>query len=157
MEGPGGTLIVFDTDGFPSAGILQEGKRLLVRARTQLSGWLRRRTRRDWVAAALILGLFLPLLRPAEAGDAQSVKPTTTASDAEFDGECVMGLALGKDIKTDCSVSTVYGGRTYCFGNETAKQLFLKKPDEFLLQAHVYYSSKQPAQSDSNIDPKAGE
>ncbi|MEZ5875222.1 MAG: hypothetical protein R3D30_10465 [Hyphomicrobiales bacterium] len=63
--------------------------------------------------------------------------------DAEFGGECVMGLALGKDIETDCSVSTVYKGKTYCFGNETAKSLFLKRPDDFLLQAHVYYSSKQ--------------
>jgi YHS domain-containing protein len=68
---------------------------------------------------------------------------TAAASEAEFGGECVMGLALGKDIKTDCSVTTVYNGRTYCFGNETAKTLFLKKPDEFLLQAHIYYSSKQ--------------
>jgi YHS domain-containing protein len=65
-----------------------------------------------------------------------------SANEAEFDGECVMGLALGKDIKTDCSVKTVYGGRTYCFGNETAKQLFLKKPQEFLLQAQIFYSSK---------------
>jgi YHS domain-containing protein len=56
----------------------------------------------------------------------------------------VMGLALGKDIHTDCSVNTVYKGKTYCFGNETAKQLFLKKPDEFLLQAQIYYASKQP-------------
>jgi YHS domain-containing protein len=63
--------------------------------------------------------------------------------DAEFEGECVMGLALGKEIKTDCSVSTVYGGKTYCFGNETARELFLKKPEEFLLKAHVFYSSKQ--------------
>ena len=61
----------------------------------------------------------------------------------EFGGECVMGLALGKEIKTDCSVSTVYGGKTYCFGNETARELFLKKPDEFLLQAQIFYSSKQ--------------
>jgi YHS domain-containing protein len=68
------------------------------------------------------------------------------AGEPEFDGECVMGLALGKDIETDCSVNTVYNGRTYCFGNETAKTLFLKKPDEFLLQAHVYFSSKQPEQ-----------
>src|SRR5215510_11329355 len=94
------------------------------------------------VAAALLLGLSLS---------------AAAADEAEFDGECVMGLALGKDIKTDCSVSTVYDGKTYCFGNETAKQLFLKKPDEFLLQAHVYYSSKQPAQSESNIEPKASE
>jgi YHS domain-containing protein len=64
------------------------------------------------------------------------------AAEGEFDGECVMGLALGKEIKTDCSVSTVYGGKTYCFGNETARELFLKKPDEFLLKAHIFYSSK---------------
>ena len=112
--------------------------------------------RQCWVAAALILGLFIPLVPPATAGDAESTNSAAAASDAEFDGECVMGLALGKDIKTDCSVSTVYGGRTYCFGNETAKQLFLKKPDEFLLQAHVYYSSK-PAQSGSNTEPKPAE
>jgi YHS domain-containing protein len=65
------------------------------------------------------------------------------AAEAEFGGECVMGLALGKEIKTDCSVNTVYGGKTYCFGNETAKSLFLKKPEEFLLQAQIFYSSKQ--------------
>jgi YHS domain-containing protein len=65
------------------------------------------------------------------------------ATEGEFGDECVMGLALGKDIKTDCSVNTVYNGKTYCFGNETAKSLFLKKPEEFLLQAQIFYSSKQ--------------
>lgn len=79
------------------------------------------------LAFVLIVGLSLPA-EPAEG---------------EFDGECVMGLALGKEIKTDCSVSTVYGGKTYCFGNETARELFLKKPEEFLLKAHIFYSSKQ--------------
>ena len=57
-----------------------------------------------------------------------------------------MGLALGKDIKTDCSVNTVYNGKTYCFGNETAKSLFLKRPEEFLTQAQIFYSSKQTPQ-----------
>ena len=65
------------------------------------------------------------------------------ATEGEYGNECVMGLALDKDIKTDCSVNTVYKGKTYCFGNETAKTLFLKKPEEFLLQAQIYYSSKQ--------------
>jgi len=65
------------------------------------------------------------------------------SSDGEFGGECVMGLALGKDIQTDCSVSTVYKGKTYCFGNEKAKTLFLKRPDDFLLQAQIYYNSKK--------------
>jgi len=65
------------------------------------------------------------------------------ATEGEFDGECVMGLALGKDIKTDCSVKTDYEGKTYCFGNEEAKKLFLKNPDEFLLKAQIYYSSRK--------------
>ena len=69
---------------------------------------------------------------------------TAATTEGEFDDNCVMGLALGKDIKTDCSVNTVYAGKTYCFGNETAKQLFLKKPDEFLLKAQIFYSSKPP-------------
>ena len=66
------------------------------------------------------------------------------ATQGEFDDNCVMGLALGKEIRTDCSVNTVYAGKTYCFGNETARQLFLKKPDEFLLKAQIFYSSKPP-------------
>jgi hypothetical protein len=118
---------------------------------------MKRRVRQCGVVAALILGLLIPLVPPATAGDAESSNPAASASDAEFDGECVMGLALGKDIKTDCSVSTVYSGKKLCFGNETARTLFLKKPDEFLLQAHVYYSSKQPSQSGSNIEPKPAE
>ena len=64
------------------------------------------------------------------------------ATEGEFDGECVMGLALGKEIKTDCSVNIVDAGKTYCFGNETARELFLKKPEEFLLKAQIFYSSK---------------
>jgi YHS domain-containing protein len=86
------------------------------------------RTGRSWaIAAILTLGLGVQ---------------AAAAVDGEFGGECVMGLALGKEIKTDCSVNTVYGGKTYCFGNETARELFLKKPEDFLLRAHVFYSSK---------------
>jgi YHS domain-containing protein len=63
-------------------------------------------------------------------------------TEGEFGNECVMGLALGKDIKTDCSVNTTFDGKTYCFGNEQAKAIFLKRPEEFLTKAQVYYSSK---------------
>jgi YHS domain-containing protein len=71
------------------------------------------------------------------------ISAAAAATQGEFGNECVMGLALGKDIQTDCSVNTVYDGKTYCFGNEQARELFLKKPEEFLLKAHVYHSSKQ--------------
>ncbi len=40
MEGPRGTLLIFDTDGFHTGGHLLPGReRLLVRSRTLLSGW----------------------------------------------------------------------------------------------------------------------
>jgi len=83
---------------------------------------------------ALTVTTMLGLAAPAAAA----------ATQGEFDDNCVMGLALGKEIKTECSGNTVYAGSTYCFGNETAKQLFLKKPDEFLLKAQIFYSSKPP-------------
>jgi len=87
---------------------------------------------KTWLPSALVLTLVLAV----GIGRAR-------AAEGEFGDECVMGLALGKDIKTDCSVNTVYNGKTYCFGNETAKQLFLKKPEEFLTKAQIYYASKQ--------------
>ena len=95
---------------------------------------MRRPTKTLALAAVVMLG--------AGAGAALAVETT----EGEFGGECVMGLALGKDIQTDCSVNTAYRGKTYCFGNETARMLFLKRPDDFLLQAHIYHSSKQDAQ-----------
>jgi YHS domain-containing protein len=52
------------------------------------------------------------------------------ATEGEFDNLCTMGLALGQEIPTDCSVNAEIDGKTYCFGNEQAKILFLKKPEE---------------------------
>jgi YHS domain-containing protein len=65
------------------------------------------------------------------------------AAGGEYEDLCVMGLALGKDIKTDCSVSETINGRTYCFGNEVAKQIFMKDPEGNLVKAEVYYASKR--------------
>lgn len=61
----------------------------------------------------------------------------------EFGNECVTNLALGRTSMTDCSINTVYKGKTLCFGTEKSRELFLKNPDELLLRAHVFYSSKQ--------------
>jgi YHS domain-containing protein len=66
------------------------------------------------------------------------------ATQGEFGNQCVMSLALGKDYQTDCSVNAEYEGKTYCFGNETAREVFFKKPDEFLAKARAYYGSKHP-------------
>ena len=66
------------------------------------------------------------------------------AATGEFDNMCTEGLALGKDVKTDCSVNTVIDGKTYCFGNEQAKTMFMKDPKGNLAKAQTYYSSRQP-------------
>jgi hypothetical protein len=64
MEGPRGTLIVFDTEGFHSAGTLQDGnERLLIRARSLLGGRFDYRLFRE-VAERSPLRLLLPLLVP---------------------------------------------------------------------------------------------
>ena len=62
----------------------------------------------------------------------------------QFDNMCTEGLALGKDIKTDCSVNATIDGKTYCFGNEQAKTDFMKDPKGNMAKAQSYYSSKHP-------------
>jgi len=62
------------------------------------------------------------------------------ATEGEFDNMCTMGLALDKEVETDCSVNTEYEGKTYCFGNEQAKEIFLKNPEENLKKAEAAYS-----------------
>jgi YHS domain-containing protein len=63
------------------------------------------------------------------------------AATGEFNNMCTEGLALGKDVKTDCSVNTVIDGKTYCFGNEDAKTMFMKDPKGNMAKAQEYYSS----------------
>jgi YHS domain-containing protein len=63
------------------------------------------------------------------------------AATGEFDNMCTEGLALHKDVKTDCSINTIIKGKTYCFGSEQAKADFMKNPDANLAKAQEYYSS----------------
>jgi YHS domain-containing protein len=55
-----------------------------------------------------------------------------------------MGLALGKDVATDCSINAAIGGRTYCFGSKEAMADFMKDPEGNLAKAQAYYSKKNP-------------
>jgi YHS domain-containing protein len=64
---------------------------------------------------------------------------STAALAAEFDNMCAMGLALGKDVHTDCTISGEIGGKTYCFGNADAKTQFMKDPEGNLAEAQAYY------------------
>lgn len=58
----------------------------------------------------------------------------------EYDNMCAMGLALGKDISTDCSIHAEIQGKTYCFGSKDAMADFMKDTEGNLAKAQAYYS-----------------
>jgi YHS domain-containing protein len=66
------------------------------------------------------------------------------ATTGEFNNMCTKGLALGKDINTDCSVNAILDGKTYCFGSEAAKTEFMKDPKGNMAKAQSYYNSQHP-------------
>jgi YHS domain-containing protein len=82
------------------------------------------------------------ILAPAIAG---AMLFATAAMAGEYDNLCTMGLSLGKDIKTDCSISSQVEGKTYCFGDKGAMDTFMKDPKGNLAKAQTYYSSKHPS------------
>ncbi|MEM8573620.1 MAG: hypothetical protein AAGF48_03185 [Pseudomonadota bacterium] len=63
------------------------------------------------------------------------------AGPGQYDNMCAMGLALGKQVKTDCSINGMIGGQKYCFGTEEAKTAFMKDADGNLSKASKYYES----------------
>ena len=67
---------------------------------------------------------------------------STAALAGEYGDLCTMGLAMGKDIQTDCSINAKLQGKTYCFGSKEAMAEFMKNPTENLAKAQTYYSKK---------------
>jgi len=66
------------------------------------------------------------------------------AASGEYNNMCSMGLALGKDVQTDCSINAQLQGKTYCFGSKEAMAEFMKDPTANLAKAEAYYSKKHP-------------
>ena len=57
------------------------------------------------------------------------------AAQGEFGDVCNLGLTIGKEVKTDCSVSDVIGAKTYWFSSIDAKRKFMKDPTAMLAKA----------------------
>ena len=62
----------------------------------------------------------------------------------EYGNKCAMGLAMGKDVQTDCSVNIQIQGKTYCFSSSSALTQFMADPSGNLTKAQAYYSKKNP-------------
>jgi uncharacterized protein YjbI with pentapeptide repeats/YHS domain-containing protein len=61
---------------------------------------------------------------------------------AEFGDHCTYSLSEGRLFKTQCLISTVYEGKTYCFGTESGKDEFLDHPHEMLAKAKAFYEKQ---------------
>lgn len=66
---------------------------------------------------------------------------TAIAASGEFKNECALGLALGKHVKTDCSVNSTADGKVYCFSSEDAKAMFSKDPKGNMMKAQEFFAS----------------
>ncbi len=58
----------------------------------------------------------------------------------EFGDHCTTGLAKGSLIKTKCDINEIYQGKTYCFGNASARDTFLLDPEATINKAASFYA-----------------
>jgi YHS domain-containing protein len=65
----------------------------------------------------------------------------------EFGDHCTTGLSKGALVKTQCEINEVFGGKTYCFGNEGARDSFLLDPQSTIDKAATFYAKKAEAES----------
>lgn len=63
----------------------------------------------------------------------------TAAMAGEYTNYCAMGLASGKKIQTDCSISSQLEGKTYCFGSSEAMAEFMKDSKGNLAKADEFF------------------
>ena len=73
------------------------------------------------------------------AAFAGAVLFATAALAGEYNNLCTMGLATGKKIQTDCSISSQLEGKTYCFGSAEAMAEFMKDPKGNLAKADEFF------------------
>ena len=89
--------------------------------------------------------MFSAYIRSAVAGTCLFAAATAAlAVTGEYGNMCTMGLAMGKDVSTDCTVNAQLQGKTYCFSSTSALTQFMADPSGNLAKAQAYYSKKHP-------------
>jgi YHS domain-containing protein len=99
----------------------------------------------------LFAGVFVLSHMQMAAAETEKPKASTSKVAGEFDNMCVMGLADGKRIKTDCAVNTVFEDKTYCFRTEDAKVEFNKDPKRNLERAKDHFAAGEVAQTGDDM------
>jgi hypothetical protein len=60
---------------------------------------------------------------------------TGFAAKGEFGDLCATGLAMGKEVATDCSINMAVGDKTYCFSGEKPKEMFMADQANMTMKA----------------------
>lgn len=74
------------------------------------------------------------------AAAAMTLGFATAAIAQEYNKADALSVAQGKPKRTDCSVSEVIDGKTYCFEHEAAKAEFMKDSAGNIAKANDYWS-----------------
>lgn len=81
-----------------------------------------------------------------------SVVFAADTADAEFAGECAMGLVEGLHIETDCELTwTAPDGKLYCFRSEDAMAVFLKDSERNIKRAVEFYAISSAEQTANHM------
>src|SRR3984885_5584431 len=90
-----------------------------------------------------IAGVSLPLFAHfAGSSAADRAPPPVSPAQAQFGGQSAEGLAKGRHVMTDCSITwTDKDQKIYCFETEAAKAEFLKGPQEILERARSFVAA----------------
>lgn len=97
-----------------------------------------------------VLLLMLWLVHPAFANDSSSLP--------EFGGQCVLGLAAGRRVDTDCGIHWLDdAGRRYCFEDEASRAAFLTDPERYLRQANEFLAASETEATASTMEHYTGE
>lgn len=95
----------------------------------------------QWPSAAKSILSLCICVAFIDLGAATITATGASAREAEYDGLCVMGLAEGKRIRTECRVTWKNeDGKTYCFASEDAKSVFLKSPARNIQLANDHFA-----------------
>lgn len=65
---------------------------------------------------------------------------SAAAQAGEFNNQCTTGLAMGQRIDTDCAINTTADGKTLCFGDQPAKDAYMKDPKKTLMKARQFWN-----------------
>jgi YHS domain-containing protein len=92
---------------------------------------------------SISLAGFAALVAMTDPGTGTSAVATSdTTANMQFGGQSAQALSEGKHLATPCTVRwTDADGKVYCFDNESAKQSFLKNPEEKLQRARAFMAA----------------